>query len=126
MRYSQSRITFKHYGKYTQQFVARVARESKASDVTREMVNIARYMRTKSYEYNNEHPNNDAIVRDIRTMANGNIEVDLSMISSMRSEYRANAPQRNAKRGKQQQNRNNGRKMTKGAKPQQRHGAHGK
>lgn len=126
MRYSQSRITFKHYGKYTQQFVERVARESKASDVTREMVNIARYMRTKSYEYNNEHPNNDAIVRDIRTMANGNIEVDLSMISSMRSEYRANAPQRNAKRGKQPQNRNNGRKMTKGAKPQQRHGAHGK
>lgn len=112
LRYPQSRITFKHYGKYLHQFVDRVAKERNGSA---EMVNLARYMRTKSYEFNNEHPNNESIVRDIRIMAGGDTEMDLSTIANMRSEYRSNVQQRNTKRGKQQaQNRtNNGRKNAK-------------
>lgn len=112
LRYPQSRITFKHYGKYLHQFVDRVAKERNGSA---EMVNLARYMRTKSYEFNNEHPNNESIVRDIRIMAGGDTEMDLSTIANMRSEYRSNVQQRNTKRGKQQaQNRtNNGRKSAK-------------
>lgn len=135
LRYPQSRITFKHYGKYLHQFVDRVAKERNGSA---EMVNLARYMRTKSYEFNNEHPNNESIVRDIRIMAGGDTEMDLSTIANMRSEYRSNAQQRNIKRGKQQaQNRtNNGRKNAKSSnqsagsrgghanRTQQRHAQH--
>lgn len=135
LRYPQSRITFKHYGKYLHQFVDRVAKERNGSA---EMVNLARYMRTKSYEFNNEHPNNESIVRDIRIMAGGDTEMDLSTIANMRSEYRSNVQQRNTKRGKQQaQNRtNNGRKNTKSSnqsagsrgghanRTQQRHAQH--
>ncbi len=135
LRYPQSRITFKHYGKYLHQFVDRVAKERNGSA---EMVNLARYMRTKSYEFNNEHPNNESIVRDIRIMAGGDTEMDLSTIANMRSEYRSNAQQRNTKRGKQQaQNRtNNGRKNAKSSnqsagsrgghanRTQQRHAQH--
>lgn len=122
LRYPQSRITFKHYGKYLHQFVDRVAKEAKQMDTSGEMVNLARYMRAKSYEYNNEHPNNDSIVRDIRIMAGDELEMDMSVITHMRSEYRANAPQRNQKRGKQQvQKHNNARKAVKGGKLQQRH-----
>lgn len=135
LRYPQSRITFKHYGKYLHQFVDRVAKERNGSA---EMVNLARYMRTKSYEFNNEHPNNESIVRDIRIMAGGDTEMDLSTIANMRSEYRSNVQQRNTKRGKQQaQNRtNNGRKNAKSSnqsagsrgghanRTQQRHAQH--
>lgn len=135
LRYPQSRITFKHYGKYLHQFVDRVAKERNGSV---EMVNLARYMRTKSYEFNNEHPNNESIVRDIRIMAGGDTEMDLSTIANMRSEYRSNVQQRNTKRGKQQaQNRtNNGRKNAKSSnqsagsrgghanRTQQRHAQH--
>lgn len=135
LRYPQSRITFKHYGKYLHQFVDRVAKERNGSA---EMVNLARYMRTKSYEFNNEHPNNESIVRDIRIMAGGDTEMDLSTIANMRSEYRSNVQQRNTKRGKQQaQNRtNNGRKNVKSSnqsagsrgghanRTQQRHAQH--
>ncbi|MBO5017242.1 MAG: DUF4290 domain-containing protein [Alistipes sp.] len=135
LRYPQSRITFKHYGKYLHQFVDRVAKEKNGSA---EMVNLARYMRTKSYEFNNEHPNNESIVRDIRIMAGGDTEMDLSTIANMRSEYRSNVQQRNTKRGKQQaQNRtNNGRKNAKSSnqsagsrgghanRTQQRHAQH--
>jgi hypothetical protein len=122
LRYPQSRITFKHYGKYLNRFVETVAKESNNVDTSGEVVNLARYMRTKSFEYNGEHPNKESIVRDIRIMAGDEFDMDMSAITHMRSEYRANATQRNMKRGKQQmQKHNNGRKMVKGAKAQQRH-----
>lgn len=125
LRYPQSRIALKHYGKYLQQLVVKVAEESKEHNTTYEMVNIARYMRAKGYEYNNEHPNNETIVRDIRTMAGDEVAMDLSAVVTMRSDYRTNTPQRMQKRTKQQvQKHHNGRKMAKSARPQQRHNQH--
>lgn len=123
LRYPQSRITFKHYGKYLHQMVDKAARESKQTNTEAEMVNLARYMRAKSYEYNNEHPNNESIVRDIRIMAGEELDMDLSLIANMRSDYRGNSQQRMQKRGKQQvQKHNNGRKVAKtGGKQQPRH-----
>jgi hypothetical protein len=123
LRYPQSRIAFKHYGKYTQEFVRAIAEvAAETPGHVSEIVNVARYMRSKSYEFNNEHPNNDSIMRDIRIMSEGSEALDLSVLSSMRSEYRQHAPQRNMKRGKQQ--RNNGRKVQRAAKNQQRYNAH--
>lgn len=123
LSYPQSRITFKHYGKYTQRFVSLIAQEKESQRATQELSNIARYMRSKSYEFNNEHPNNDSIIRDIRIMAGEGFEVDLSAISTMRSDYRQGGQQRQQRRGKQQRN-NNGRKMQKGGKNHSRHNNH--
>lgn len=123
LQYPQSRIMFKHYGKYAQRFVRTIAAEQKSHRANDEMMNMARYMRAKSYEYNNEHPNNEAIIRDIRIMAGGNITIDLDAINAMRSEYRQNQPSRNMKGRKQQQR--NGRKQQRNTqKNQARHNAH--
>ncbi len=123
LQYPQSRIMFKHYGKYAQRFVRAIAAEQKSHRANDEMMNMARYMRAKSYEYNNEHPNNEAIIRDIRIMAGGNITIDLDAINAMRSEYRQNQPSRNMKGRKQQQR--NGRKQQRNTqKNQARHNAH--
>ncbi|MBQ4499624.1 MAG: DUF4290 domain-containing protein [Alistipes sp.] len=123
LQYPQSRIMFKHYGKYAQRFVRAIAAEQKSHRANDEMMNMARYMRAKSYEYNNEHPNNEAIIRDIRIMAGGNISIDLDAINAMRSEYRQNQPSRNMKGRKQQQR--NGRKQQRNTqKNQSRHNAH--
>lgn len=120
LSYPQSRIIFKHYGKYTQQLVRAIAAEDPHN--VDEIMNMARYMRTKSYEFNNEHPNNDSIIRDIRIMSGG-VDMDLSMLSTMRSEYRQHHTSRNKQqRGKQQ--RNNGRRPQRGVKGAQRHNAH--
>jgi hypothetical protein len=124
LRYPQSRIALKHYGKYLQQFVEKVAKESNGARTTHEMVNIARYMRTKGYEFNNEHPNNEAIIRDIRAMAGDEVQMDLSAIVHMRSEYRPSAQQRNQRRKTQVQKHHSGRKAAKSARPQQRHNQH--
>ncbi len=120
--YPQTRITFKHYGKYAQRFIRSIARENNSERVAGEVMNIARYLRTKSYEFNCEHPNNDSIIRDMRIMAGRDAEIDLSAVSTMRSEYRPGMQQRAPKRGKVQHN--SGRKMVKGQKGQQRHASH--
>jgi hypothetical protein len=50
LRYPQSRIVLKHYGKYLHQFVEQLVKESKTQPVTHEIVNIARFMRNKGFE----------------------------------------------------------------------------
>ena len=121
LSYPQTRITFKHYGKYVQRFISAIASEGSSERVAHEVMNIARYLRTKSYEFNCEHPNNDSIIRDMRIMAGRNSELDFSAVSTMRSEYRPGV-QRPQKRSKPQ--RSGARKVVKGQRGQQRHAAH--
>ena len=98
--YPQSRVMFKHYGKHAQRFVRRLVDVQHTHSVDGQMVDIARFMRNKSYEFNHEHPNNDSIVRDIRLMAEGNVEIDMSQITSMRSDYRAHQHQSSSRGAK--------------------------
>lgn len=124
LRYPQSRIMFKHYGKYAQKLVRHIVEQMPLSGTDAEIVNVARYLRAKSYEYNNEHPNNESIARDIRLMSGGNIELNLSDISNMRSDYRQHQPssRSNAKSKKQHANSH---KMQKSAhKNAARHNQH--
>jgi hypothetical protein len=75
-------------------------------------------MRAKSFEFNNEHPNNDSIIRDIRIMADGEIDINVAAISGMRSEYRQSPVQRGKQqRGKQQR----GKQQKGGGKNTARH-----
>lgn len=114
LRYSQSYIRFKHYGKYAQQIIETISKEdSTREDVKEEVGRIARFMRAKNYEFKNEHPNNETIVNDIRALADGNIDVDVEMLQSMRHDYRHNS-QRNAKNRKSKMQRNNGRRPSRG------------
>lgn len=126
MPYPQTHIMFKHYGKYAQRLVQMLASKQGSRTAEREVANVARFMRSKSYEYNNEHPNNESIIRDIHLMAGGNVEVDLSEVSTMRSEYRPGLSSRPQKRSKMQ--RSNGqRKQQKSSNRNQhaqRHTSH--
>ena len=81
MPYSQRRILFKHYGKYVGEMIRSLVGKS-SPDVSRTVDNLARYMRAKSYEYNQEHPNNEVIIKDIRQMSGGNISIELLSIIS--------------------------------------------
>lgn len=118
LRYTQSRIAFKHYGKYAHQMVCKIAtrRDGASSE---DMLNIARYLRAKSFEFNNEHPNNESIARDVRIMSEGQISLDLSLLQSVRHDYHRRPQQRNQK-GRNNQKRNNNRGKQYG-KHQQRH-----
>lgn len=101
MPYTQGRITFKHYGKYVERIVGKLAGESDRQAVARTVDNVARYMRAKSFEYNQEHPNNEVIVKDIRRMSGGAIEIDESAINNLRNDYKQHFSARSQK-GSQQ------------------------
>ena len=94
MRYTQSRFSYKHYGKYVEQIIRKLADAHDQQLVSQTVDNLARYMRTKSYEYNQEHPNNEVIVRDIKRMSEGAIKIDEEALNNLRSDYKQHLPAR--------------------------------
>lgn len=88
MSYTQGRFTFKHYGRYVEKMLRSLGGEHNQQAVSRAVDNLARYMRTKSYEYNQEHPNNEVIVKDIKRMSGGTIQIDEVALNNLRSDYK--------------------------------------
>lgn len=110
LSYSQGRIAYKHYGKYVQRMIRSLAEERDGAAVARTVDNLARYMRAKSYEYNQEHPNNEVIVRDIKRMSAEAIEIDEVALNNLRSDYKQHfsaRPQKGAVRPQQRQQQKN-------------------
>lgn len=103
LAYNQNRIAYKHYGKYVERMIRGLAGEKDSRTVDRTVDNLARYMRTKSYEYNQEHPNNEVIVKDIKRMSGGSIEIDEVALNNLRSDYKQHLTARPQKGGQQRQ-----------------------
>lgn len=107
MPYTQSRFRFKHYGKYVGQMIRTLSVEQNAEAVALAVDNIARYMRTKSFEYNQEHPNNEVIIKDIRLMAESDINIDETAINNIKSDYKNNQNTHHQKGARNQRNNKN-------------------
>ncbi len=86
--YTQRRITHKHYGRYVPQIIKAMCDDPNEDEVARAVGNIAKFMRTKGFEYNQEHPNNELIIKDIKMMSTGRIEIDEDAINNIRSDYK--------------------------------------
>ena len=110
LSYNQSPIRQKHYGKYLERMVQAVAKSEEQSGVGEAVDCLARYMRTKSFEYNQEHPSNETIIKDLRQMSDGLIEVDEETLNNLRNDYKQNAMARpsrgQAARGQRMQQKN--------------------
>ena len=110
MPYAQSRLSHKHYGKYVGQMFRKLGEANNPGAVARTVGNLACYMRAKSYEYNQEHPNNEVIVKDIKRMSGGAIEIDEVALNNIRSDYKQHfsaRPQKGAARSQQRQQQKN-------------------
>lgn len=116
MEYPRGRIMMKHYGKNVRK-VVRALEKNKEQDIVDAVIfNLALYMRTKSYEYNQEHPDNWVIIKDIKNMSEGGIIVDEEAISHIKSEYKQPFVGRNKKTPypkKNQKNSNQRRNFSK-------------
>ncbi|MBQ2374035.1 MAG: DUF4290 domain-containing protein [Alistipes sp.] len=97
LSYSQERIAFKHYGKYVSHMLSALRNENNIEAQHFAIEQIARYMRSKSFEYNQEHPNNEVIIKDIKTMSEGGIEVNEDAINNLRNDYKQHLSTRNTK-----------------------------
>ena len=97
MSYSQGPIRYKYYDKYVARMLRALGEDSNREAVNVAVEELARYMRTKSFEYNQEHPNNEIIIKDIKQMSEGTIELDEVALNNLRSEYKQHFSQRAAK-----------------------------
>ncbi|MFI3286100.1 MAG: DUF4290 domain-containing protein [Rikenellaceae bacterium] len=104
--YPQCRIKHKYYGKYVGRIVKKLA-EQEAEVAAATIDNIAVFMRAKSYEYNQEHPNNEVIIKDIKQMSNGVITLNEDAINNIQSDYKQHVST-HTPRNKQHPNNRNG------------------
>ena len=124
LQYSQERIAFKHYGKYVAHMIEKLRQEEDRDARNVAIDSLARFMRSKSFEYNQEHPNNEVIIKDIKFLSDGGIELDEESINNLRSDYKQHfsaRPQSGRNGGKQAQRKGS---PSKSAKSQTRT-AHG-
>lgn len=128
LEYPSKQIVRKHYGKYIQRMI-RSLEEMKDHPGFEETVgNIARYMRAKSYEYNQEHPNNEVIIKEIKNMSENGIDVDEVVLNNLKSDYKqhfsarpqkGNYPNRNGKNKNNKNNKNNNARQRYMMRPKQ-------
>ncbi|MDR2890283.1 MAG: DUF4290 domain-containing protein [Alistipes sp.] len=116
LEYPRKRMTFKHYGENVERMIGSLKGNPDRAAVEETLENIARYMRTKSYEYNQEHPNNEIIINDIKRMSHGGVEVDEAALGSLKSEYRMPVAANN---GHQKKGHNGGGKGPKNGRQNQ-------
>ena len=110
--YPDRKITRKHYGKNMQNMLKELKNIEDEGARNEIAVSIAKYMRAKSYEYNQEYPNNEIIIRDIRAMSDNATDIDENAINNLRIDYKQ--PQNN-NRGKKNFSQNTtGRQNQKG------------
>ena len=96
MDYPDEKVGLKHYGKYVKKVIRSLEGVRDQEAVQEVLGDIARYMRTKSYEYNQEHPNNEAIIKEIQRKSDYRISVDEDDLDQKTSEYKP-APVRSKK-----------------------------
>lgn len=88
LKYPQERIVFKHYGKYVALMLQALRKEDNQVALDSAIDSLARYMRTKSFEFNQEHPNNESIIKDIKLLSGNSIKLDEVALNNLRSDYK--------------------------------------
>ena len=86
--YPRKNIRLKHYGKYIEKIIRKVEQFDDREATAEALGSVARYMRARGYEFNQEHPNNETIIRDIKRMSENGIEVDESVITISKNDYK--------------------------------------
>lgn len=108
LTYPQNFIPHKHYGKYISRFIKLLSEKKGEEQIDGEVHKIAVFMRNKYFEYNQEHPSNEVIAKDIKRMSNHEIDVDEVALNNVRTDYKQYHSQH------QRQGKNGGRMVQKG------------
>ncbi len=86
--YPARHISRKHYGQYVEAMLKSIKDGEDEEDKTIIASNIATFLRSKVFEFNQEHPSNDVIINDIRRMSDNMIIIDESAINNSKNSYK--------------------------------------
>lgn len=104
--YSQSYIAQKQYGANVKRMIGELAGQPAGPERDAAAVNVAKYMKQKSYEYNKEFPSNEVVIADIRHMSRGAIVLDADILDNTRIDTSALSGGRSQQNGRSN-NKNN-------------------
>ncbi|MEG0499766.1 MAG: DUF4290 domain-containing protein [Rikenellaceae bacterium] len=74
--YVRHSITHKQYGNNVRETIDILCQNRDKEDIIPIAVDIAKFMKQKSFEYNKEYPSNEVVLNDIRKFSNGEIILD--------------------------------------------------
>lgn len=120
LEYPSKKITYRHYGKNIEHMLAGLKDIPDEQARRTIAINIAKYMRAKAYEYNQEYLPNDIILNDIHKMSHGVITLTEEEINSARNDYKQaqinNRTRKNYLAANRTGNKNNGKLNKQGNK----------
>lgn len=76
IEYTRHHITHKQYGNNIREVIKVLCENRKEEDIVPIAVDIAKFMKQKSFEYNKEYPSNEVVLNDIRKFSSGEIVLD--------------------------------------------------
>lgn len=86
--YQQKYVVQKQYGSLVPRLAHEMTLIKDEAVRLRAMTFLARYMRQKSYDYNNEFPSNDVVINDLFDMTHGAVRLDSSIFNGAQIELR--------------------------------------
>lgn len=101
--YSQRYIGMKHYGANIRKMAqAIVASDSPEQEKLFVAANMAKYMKQKSHDYNQEFPSNEVVIADLKELSGGVLALDEATLDNTR------IPDKSRNNNNQQQRKNSG------------------
>ncbi len=88
LSYPTKKIAFKQYGKHIEEMLGQLPLVEDERQRAMRAVIIAKYMRAKAYEYNQEYPNNEVILKDIRRMTKNSVILDENALNNVQIEQK--------------------------------------
>lgn len=91
--YPKGKIKHKQYGKNIRGVIDLIKKSTNQEDKLNLAQNIAKFMKVKSYEYNQEYPSDEVIINDLKEFSGNSIILDDDSLNSTKLIYRNNKTQ---------------------------------
>lgn len=111
--YSQKGIVRKQYGSLVPRLARAIARVEDKEQQNELAKNLVRFMRQKSYDYNQEYPSDELIIADLFDMSNGAVQLDASVFTGMHLNTHRATNHHNNNKGGNNKGRNNNKNFQK-------------
>lgn len=82
IEYPSGKITYKQYGKNIRNVINLIKTFDNEAERTIVATDISKFMKYKSFEYNQEYPSDEVIIEDIRKFSDGVISLDNNSLNS--------------------------------------------
>lgn len=87
LEYPRKRFTHKQYGNNIREVLNKLKDMDDTAHVQAVAGDVAKFMKFKSYEYNQEYPCNDVIINDIKNFTDGEIILEESVLDKTKLDY---------------------------------------